>query len=99
MTVSTMHHIFYAFCFCFSSICNDIFRTDCQYILCWQVIDKSFGFDTAVEEAQRAIHAAHVESESVENGVGVVKLMGRYSGRLQFLIMIPLYKHVFHVNS
>ncbi|KAK6912765.1 Phosphofructokinase domain [Dillenia turbinata] len=44
------------------------------------VIDKSFGFDTAVEEAQRAINAAHVEAESVENGVGVVKLMGRYSG-------------------
>ncbi|GAB4842318.1 ATP-dependent 6-phosphofructokinase 3 [Ancistrocladus abbreviatus] len=44
------------------------------------VIDKSFGFDTAVEEAQRAINAAHVEAESVENGLGVVKLMGRYSG-------------------
>ncbi|PSS18026.1 ATP-dependent 6-phosphofructokinase [Actinidia chinensis var. chinensis] len=44
------------------------------------VIDKSFGFDTAVEEAQRAINAAHVEAESFENGVGVVKLMGRYSG-------------------
>ncbi|XP_061369597.1 ATP-dependent 6-phosphofructokinase 6-like isoform X1 [Gastrolobium bilobum] len=44
------------------------------------VIDKSFGFDTAVEEAQRAINAAHVESESIENGIGVVKLMGRYSG-------------------
>ncbi|XXG57307.1 hypothetical protein AAC387_Pa03g4493 [Persea americana] len=44
------------------------------------VIDKSFGFDTAVEEAQRAINAAHVEAESIENGVGVVKLMGRYSG-------------------
>ncbi|CAI0450564.1 unnamed protein product [Linum tenue] len=44
------------------------------------VIDKSFGFDTAVEEAQRAINAAHVEVECVENGVGVVKLMGRYSG-------------------
>ncbi|KAL8107219.1 ATP-dependent 6-phosphofructokinase 3-like [Apium graveolens] len=44
------------------------------------VIDKSFGFDTAVEEAQRAINAAHVEAESAENGVGVVKLMGRYSG-------------------
>ncbi|GAB4854347.1 ATP-dependent 6-phosphofructokinase 3 [Ancistrocladus abbreviatus] len=44
------------------------------------VIDRSFGFDTAVEEAQRAINAAHVESESMENGVGVVKLMGRYSG-------------------
>ncbi|KAI3416958.1 PFK domain-containing protein [Psidium guajava] len=44
------------------------------------VIDKSFGFDTAVEEAQRAINAAHVESESFENGIGLVKLMGRYSG-------------------
>ncbi|KAM0933611.1 putative 6-phosphofructokinase [Dioscorea sansibarensis] len=44
------------------------------------VIDKSFGFDTAVEEAQRAINAAHVEAESFENGVGLVKLMGRYSG-------------------
>ncbi|CAL9202151.1 unnamed protein product [Musa hybrid cultivar] len=43
-------------------------------------IDKSFGFDTAVEEAQRAINAAHVEAESVENGIGVVKLMGRNSG-------------------
>ncbi|KAH9714021.1 ATP-dependent 6-phosphofructokinase 3 [Citrus sinensis] len=44
------------------------------------IIDKSFGFDTAVEEAQRAISAAHVEAESFENGIGVVKLMGRYSG-------------------
>ncbi|KAJ0091165.1 hypothetical protein Patl1_12970 [Pistacia atlantica] len=44
------------------------------------VIDKSFGFDTAVEEAQRAIDAAHVEAGSIENGIGVVKLMGRYSG-------------------
>ncbi|KAK1377681.1 ATP-dependent 6-phosphofructokinase [Heracleum sosnowskyi] len=44
------------------------------------VIDKSFGFDSAVEEAQRAINAAHVEAESTENGIGLVKLMGRYSG-------------------
>ncbi|CAM8936223.1 unnamed protein product [Rhodiola kirilowii] len=44
------------------------------------VIDKSFGFDTAVEEAQRAINAAHVESESSENCIGMVKLMGRFSG-------------------
>ncbi|XVE98057.1 hypothetical protein REPUB_Repub03eG0072500 [Reevesia pubescens] len=44
------------------------------------VIDKSFGFDTAVEEAQRAINAAHVEAESIDNGIGLVKLMGRYSG-------------------
>ena len=39
------------------------------------MIDKSFGFDSAVEEAQRAINAAHVESESIENGIGVVKVM------------------------
>ncbi|CAM0882806.1 unnamed protein product [Alopecurus aequalis] len=44
------------------------------------VIDKSFGFDSAVEEAQRAINAAHVEASSAENGIGLVKLMGRYSG-------------------
>ncbi|KAK7258884.1 hypothetical protein RIF29_24473 [Crotalaria pallida] len=44
------------------------------------VIDKSFGFDTALEEAQRAINAVHLEAESVENGIGVVKLMGRYCG-------------------
>ncbi|CAO2816746.1 unnamed protein product [Amaranthus hypochondriacus] len=43
-------------------------------------IDRSFGFDTAVEEAQRAINAAHVEADSMENGIGLVKLMGRYSG-------------------
>ncbi|KAK4756940.1 hypothetical protein SAY87_007067 [Trapa incisa] len=44
------------------------------------VIDRSFGFNTAVEEAQRAINAAHVEAESIENGIGLVKLMGRHSG-------------------
>uniref|UniRef100_A0A3Q7G4E3 Phosphofructokinase domain-containing protein n=1 Tax=Solanum lycopersicum TaxID=4081 RepID=A0A3Q7G4E3_SOLLC len=44
------------------------------------VIDKSLGFDSAVEEAQRAISAAHVEAMSFENGIGVVKLMGRDSG-------------------
>ena len=46
-----------------------------------QVIDRSFGFDTAVEEAQRAINAAHVEAESCHNGIGLVKLMGRHSGK------------------
>ncbi|KAL8254524.1 hypothetical protein R6Q59_032745 [Mikania micrantha] len=44
------------------------------------VIDQSFGFDTAVEEAQRAIDAAHVEALSNENCIGLVKLMGRNSG-------------------
>lgn len=60
-------------------------------ILSNQVIDKSFGFDTAVEEAQRAINAAHVEAESVENGVGIVKLMGRYSGKCHSLTISELW--------
>jgi 6-phosphofructokinase len=44
------------------------------------IIDKSFGLDTAVEDAQRAIDSAHVEACSAEKGIGLVKLMGRYSG-------------------
>ncbi|KAE8654601.1 ATP-dependent 6-phosphofructokinase 6 [Hibiscus syriacus] len=44
------------------------------------VIEKSFGFDTALEETQRATNAAHVESKIIENGIGLVKLIGRYSG-------------------
>ncbi|PSC73510.1 phosphofructokinase family [Micractinium conductrix] len=44
------------------------------------LIDKTFGFDTAVEEAQRALLAAKVEASSAYRGIGVVKLMGRQSG-------------------
>ncbi|KAG2435483.1 hypothetical protein HYH02_011778 [Chlamydomonas schloesseri] len=44
------------------------------------IIDKCFGFETAVEEAQRALLAAKVEAGSARNGLGVVKLMGRQSG-------------------
>jgi 6-phosphofructokinase 1 len=41
---------------------------------------RSFGFDTAVEVATDAIRAAHTEALGAPNGVGLVKLMGRYSG-------------------
>jgi 6-phosphofructokinase 1 len=44
------------------------------------LIDKCFGFDTAVETAQEALLAAKVESSSAYHGIGVVKLMGRSSG-------------------
>ncbi|KAG6487149.1 hypothetical protein ZIOFF_055732 [Zingiber officinale] len=54
-----------------------------------EVINKSFGFDTAVEEAQQAINAAHVEAESVENGIGLVKLMGRYSDPTYMIRAVP----------
>jgi 6-phosphofructokinase len=43
-------------------------------------IDKCFGFDTAVEQAQEALLAAKVEAGSAYHGIGVVKLMGRSSG-------------------
>jgi len=43
-------------------------------------IDRSFGFDTAVEVAVDVIRAAHNEAISAPNGIGLVKLMGRHSG-------------------
>mmetsp|Transcript_40386 Transcript_40386/g.65487 ORF Transcript_40386/g.65487 Transcript_40386/m.65487 type:complete len:607 (-) Transcript_40386:58-1878(-) len=43
-------------------------------------IDKSFGFDTSVEEACKAIDSAYVESSCYPNGIGIVNLMGRHSG-------------------
>jgi 6-phosphofructokinase 1 len=42
--------------------------------------DRTFGFFTAVAEAETVIDRAHVESKSVPNGVGLVKLMGREAG-------------------
>ncbi|KAL6655585.1 hypothetical protein ACP70R_006411 [Stipagrostis hirtigluma subsp. patula] len=44
------------------------------------LMDKTFGFDTAVEEAQRAINSAYIEARSAYHGIGLVKLMGRSSG-------------------
>lgn len=42
--------------------------------------ERSFGFETAVEESQTAIDGAHMEAKGVHNGIGLVKLMGRESG-------------------
>jgi 6-phosphofructokinase 1 len=44
------------------------------------LVSRSFGFDTAVDVATQAIKGAHNEAESYPNGVGLIKLMGRYSG-------------------
>jgi 6-phosphofructokinase 1 len=41
---------------------------------------RSFGFATAVDEAQRALAGAHAEAIGAWNGIGLVKLMGRHSG-------------------
>eukprot|EP00944_MAST-04C_sp_MAST-4C-sp1_P009079 g9079.t1 len=44
------------------------------------IIDRSFGFETAIEEARNAINCAKTEAECAPNGVGIVKLMGRHAG-------------------
>jgi 6-phosphofructokinase 1 len=46
-------------------------------------LDRSFGFNTAVEAAQNSIRSALVEARcTLPNGIGVVKLMGRSAGYL-----------------
>lgn len=44
------------------------------------LMDRSFGFHTAVSRAVEAIRAAHCEAFSHRRGVALVKLMGRDSG-------------------
>lgn len=41
---------------------------------------RTFGFETAYSQAAEAIRGAHVEATGAFNGVGLVKLMGRYAG-------------------
>lgn len=44
------------------------------------IIDKSFGFETAVAESIRAIRSAYIESRGADDGIGLVRLMGRDAG-------------------
>jgi 6-phosphofructokinase 1 len=44
------------------------------------LVSRSFGFDTAVEISTQAIVGAHNEAQGYPNGIGLIKLMGRYSG-------------------
>ncbi len=43
-------------------------------------VNKTFGFDTAVSLAKKALDAAHTEAKGHPNGIGLVKVMGRDSG-------------------
>src|SRR5215471_8917245 len=45
-------------------------------------VARSFGFLTAVEEATKVLQRAHTEASSVQNGIALVKLMGRHAGFL-----------------
>jgi len=44
------------------------------------LIERTFGFETAVDLARTAIKTAHTEAKDYPYGVGLVKLMGRESG-------------------
>ncbi len=46
------------------------------------LIQKTFGYDTAISEAVNAIRCAHVEAKGSPMGVGIVKIMGRQSGHI-----------------
>jgi len=46
----------------------------------FSLIDRSFGFNTAVAKAVEVVTAAHTEASSAINGIGLVKVMGRDSG-------------------
>jgi 6-phosphofructokinase 1 len=43
-------------------------------------VDRSFGFETAVEQARTVLQAAHAEARSARDGVCIVQLMGRDAG-------------------
>ena len=43
-------------------------------------VARSFGFLSAVEAATKVLECAHTEAHSIENGVSIVKLMGRHAG-------------------
>lgn len=47
-----------------------------------QIVDASFGYQTAVDHAVQAINSAETEAFSAEFGVGLVKLMGRSAGHI-----------------
>lgn len=43
-------------------------------------VSRSFGFTTAIAKAKEILDCAHTEATSTLNGIGLVKLMGRFSG-------------------
>ncbi len=43
-------------------------------------VTRTFGYLTAVQEAAKVLDRAHTEARSVENGISLVKLMGRHAG-------------------
>jgi 6-phosphofructokinase 1 len=44
------------------------------------LVARTFGFLTAVEQAAAVLDRAHAEARSVQNGIALVKVMGRHAG-------------------
>lgn len=44
------------------------------------LVQRSFGFATALEKAREVLDGAHVEAKGAPNGLAIVKLMGRNAG-------------------
>ncbi|PSC73867.1 Hydroxymethylglutaryl-mitochondrial isoform B [Micractinium conductrix] len=63
------------------------------------MLDKCFGFETAVEEAQKALLAAKVEATSAYRGIGLVKLMGRQSGFIAVKVTFNLDRVMDHMEK
>ena len=55
-------------------------------------VDRTFGFETAVDRAAEVVTAAHVEAHSAMNGVGLVKLMGRESGFIAVYTVLAVHE-------
>ena len=47
-----------------------------------KIIDYSFGFNSAVQAAVKAIETGHIEAICAENGIGLIKVMGRDVGHI-----------------
>ncbi len=43
-------------------------------------VSETFGFQTAIQASNSVLEGAHCEARSAPNGIGLVKLMGRYAG-------------------
>lgn len=44
------------------------------------LVTNTFGYATALEKAEEVLRAAHTEARNAENGIGLVRLMGRDAG-------------------
>ena len=49
------------------------------------IIQRTFGFDTAISESMKVLQCAHAEATGAPNGIGLVKIMGRQSGHIAAL--------------